>query len=74
MEPDVENVRPLTGRLLTGDFATEEHFIRHDAGKVLTALWPAEVGGSEHAIPASEEGPGLYALPTARARQSWGDD
>ena len=43
VEPDLEALKGLTSRLLTGDFATEQHFIRHDADKVLGALWP--VGG-----------------------------
>lgn len=38
--PDVERVRGLAGRVLTGDFATEQQFIRHDADKVIAALWP----------------------------------
>jgi uncharacterized cofD-like protein len=41
VEPDLERVRTLAPRVLTGDFATERHFIRHDADKVLAALWPA---------------------------------
>jgi uncharacterized cofD-like protein len=40
VEADLERVRGLAGRVLTGDFATEQHFIRHDADKVLAALWP----------------------------------
>lgn len=40
VEPDIERVRSISGRVLTGDFATEQHFIRHDADKVLAALWP----------------------------------
>ena len=40
VEPDVEAVRALTPRVLAGDFATEQHFIRHDADKILAALWP----------------------------------
>ncbi len=41
VEPDLERTRALCGRVLAGDFATEQHFIRHDAEKVLAALWPA---------------------------------
>jgi uncharacterized cofD-like protein len=37
---DPERVRALAGRVLEGDFATEQQFIRHDADKVLAALWP----------------------------------
>ncbi len=41
VEADLEAVRALAPRVLTGDFATEQHFIRHDADKVLAALWSA---------------------------------
>lgn len=41
VEPDVERVRGLSGRVLAGDFATEQQFIRHDADKVVAALWPS---------------------------------
>lgn len=37
---DLERVRALAGRVLTGDFATEQPFIRHDPDKVIAALWP----------------------------------
>jgi uncharacterized cofD-like protein len=40
VEPDVDRVRRLVGRVLTGDFVSEQHFIRHDADKLLAALWP----------------------------------
>lgn len=40
VEPDVERVRGLAGRVITGDFATEQQFIRHDADKVVATLWP----------------------------------
>lgn len=40
VEPDLDNVRTLAIRIMTGNFATEEHFIRHDAEKILAALWP----------------------------------
>lgn len=40
VEPDLERVRGLAGRVLTGDFATEQPFIRHDPDKVIAALWP----------------------------------
>ena len=36
----VVRVRALAGRVLTGDFATEQQFVRHDADKVIQALWP----------------------------------
>ncbi len=44
MEVDRDALRGLAGRVVAGDFATEEHFIRHDADKVLAALWPAQLG------------------------------
>ena len=40
VEADLERTRTLASRVITGDFATEQHFIRHDADKVLAALWP----------------------------------
>ncbi len=43
VEADLDAVRRLAPRVLGGDFATEEHFIRHDAEKVLAALWPAQL-------------------------------
>jgi len=39
---DADGLRRLCGRVLTGDFAMDNPFIRHDADKVLAALWPAE--------------------------------
>ena len=42
VEVDLERLRPLAGRVLAGDFATEQQFVRHDADKVLAALWPNE--------------------------------
>lgn len=44
VEADYDNLRPLAARILTGNFATEEHFIRHDPEKVLAALWPNQIG------------------------------
>ena len=41
VEADLEALRGLARRVITGDFATEQHFIRHDADKVLAALWPS---------------------------------
>lgn len=41
VEADLENVRALATRVMTGNFATEEHFIRHDAEKIVATLWPA---------------------------------
>ncbi len=38
--PDIDEVKKLCGRVIIGDFATEESLIRHDADKVLAALWP----------------------------------
>ena len=40
VEADLEAVRALAPRVLAGDFATEQHFIRHDSDKVIAALWP----------------------------------
>lgn len=42
VEVDLERVRTLAGRVILGDFVTEQHFIRHDADKLLAALWPNE--------------------------------
>lgn len=42
VEVDLERVRGLAGRVVVGDFVTEQHFIRHDADKVLSALWPSD--------------------------------
>ena len=39
---DLERVKGLAGRVVVGDFVTEQHFIRHDADKVLGALWPRD--------------------------------
>jgi uncharacterized cofD-like protein len=44
VEPDLDVVRSLAARVLIGNFATEEHFIRHDAEKVLAMLWPDQTG------------------------------
>lgn len=44
VEPDLEALQRLAARVVTGSFTTEEHFIRHDAEKVIAALWP--VGGA----------------------------
>ncbi len=44
IDPDLDAVRSLTARVLTGNFATEEHFIRHDPEKLLAALWPDQIG------------------------------
>ena len=43
VDADLDALRRLAPRVLGGDYATEEHFIRHDAGKVLAALWPAQL-------------------------------
>jgi uncharacterized cofD-like protein len=42
VEVDLDRVKALAGRVVTGDFVTEQHFIRHDADKVLSALWPSD--------------------------------
>ncbi len=44
VEADLHALRGMAGRVLTGDFATEEHFIRHGVEKVLAALWPTPPG------------------------------
>jgi uncharacterized cofD-like protein len=47
--PDIEAVQRLCGRVITGNFSTEESFIRHDANKVIAALWPSgEEGRGSH--------------------------
>jgi hypothetical protein len=46
VEADVEAVRALAARVIIGDFATEEHFIRHDAEKVIAALRGAGARGA----------------------------
>ena len=38
--PDLEAVRALVPRVLAGPFATTEPLIRHDAERVVVALWP----------------------------------
>jgi len=43
VEVDLNNVRALATRVIGGNFATEEHFIRHDAEKIVTALWPTQL-------------------------------
>ena len=40
VEPDLDAVRALVPRVLTGPFASPERLIRHDAERVLLALWP----------------------------------
>ena len=43
VEADLDRVRELATRVLGGNFATEQHFIRHDADKVVATLWPSQV-------------------------------
>jgi uncharacterized cofD-like protein len=43
VEADLDRLTTLVPRVVTGNFATEEQFIRHDAEKVVAALWPVEV-------------------------------
>ena len=45
--PDLGAVRALVPRVLAGPFATTEPLVRHDAERVVLALWPelAEAGG-----------------------------
>jgi uncharacterized cofD-like protein len=38
--PDLAAVRALVPHLLAGSFATTERLIRHDAERVVVALWP----------------------------------
>ncbi len=38
--PDLDTLRSLVPRVLTGPFALTERFIRHDAERVLAAIWP----------------------------------
>ena len=42
--PDLAAVRALAPRVLTGPFASTEWLIRHDAERVLLALWPELAG------------------------------
>jgi uncharacterized cofD-like protein len=44
VEADIDTVRALVPRVLAGPFATTERLIRHDAERVLLAVWP-ELGG-----------------------------
>jgi uncharacterized cofD-like protein len=45
---DTKAVQPLCNRATVGDFATEESLLRHDADKVIAALWPALTAGREN--------------------------
>lgn len=51
---DLDTVRSLVPRVLAGPFATRERLIRHDAERVVIAIWP-ELAGSrderEHSQP-----------------------
>jgi uncharacterized cofD-like protein len=38
--PDIDNVRALVPRVVTGAFASTDRLIRHDAERVVVALWP----------------------------------
>jgi uncharacterized cofD-like protein len=42
--PDLEAVRSLVPRVVAGPFATAEPLIRHDAERVVLALWPELAG------------------------------
>ena len=44
VEPDLAAVRALVPRVITGAFATTEPLARHDAERVLLALWPELMG------------------------------
>jgi len=41
---DLENLRTLVPRVITGDFAMENVLVRHDAERVLLAVWPELAG------------------------------
>jgi uncharacterized cofD-like protein len=40
VEPDIETLHTLVPRVLTGALATTERLIRHDAERVMLAIWP----------------------------------
>lgn len=40
VEPDIETLRTLVPRVIPGEFASTKTLIRHDAERVLLALWP----------------------------------
>ena len=40
VNPDIDVLRTLVPRLLTGPVATTERFIRHDAERVILTIWP----------------------------------
>lgn len=40
VQPDLETLRTLVPRILTGSFFSAEKLIRHDAERVLLAIWP----------------------------------
>jgi uncharacterized cofD-like protein len=40
VEPDLSAVRALVPRVIAGPFATTERLIRHDAERVVLAIWP----------------------------------
>jgi uncharacterized cofD-like protein len=42
--PDIDAVRALVPRVISGPFATTDRMIRHDAERVLVALWPELAG------------------------------
>ncbi len=44
VEPDLAAVRALVPRVIAGAFATAEPLVRHDAERVLLALWPELAG------------------------------
>lgn len=44
VEADLDTLRSLVPRVLTGPFATTDRMIRHDAERVVLALWPELAG------------------------------
>lgn len=44
--PDIERLRAMVPRVIAGAFMTTEPLIRHDAERVVLALWPDLAGGS----------------------------
>jgi uncharacterized cofD-like protein len=43
VQPDIETVQGQVRRVITDHFSSEQHYIRHDARKVLAKLWPQVV-------------------------------
>ena len=47
--PEIEAIRALGPKVIAGPFMTTESLVRHDAQRVLLALWPGLAGGSSAA-------------------------